>query len=75
MEAIKQTPNISFNALQETIFAKLTKAGSIVSLLLLANQNVLIEQSTLHGAVWAVEDYINELRALSETLSEKHKNM
>lgn len=75
METKNETPISVLNTLQETIFVNLTKAGSIVNLLLLANQNVVIEQSILHGAVWAVDDYISELRALSERLAGKCKNI
>ena len=75
METKKETSVSVLNTLQETIFVNLTKAESIVNLLLLANQNVVIEQSVLHGAVWAVDDYISELRALSEKIARKYKNI
>jgi hypothetical protein len=62
--------DISASALKEAIYARLVKTKSIISYVLLARDNEDANRQVLHGALWAIDDYVDELQIFCERLTE-----
>ncbi len=62
-------PDMAITSLKNIIHVQLTKANSIVGLMLAANEHEKLEQSLAHGALWAISDYLEDLQGLFERLS------
>ena len=70
MESTNKT-DMALNSLKNTIETQLTKANSIVGLMLAENEHERLAQSTAHGALWVVSDCLEDLRTLCVRLSEQ----
>lgn len=54
----------SAQATIDIVHTQLIKTTSIIDLILMANEHQKLEQNIVHGALWAVSDYLEDLENL-----------
>jgi hypothetical protein len=62
--------NINAFVLREAVYSRIAKAKAITSCMLLLKDNQELKQQVLHDAIWAVDDYLEDLLLFCDKLNE-----